>query len=182
MKQKIARWVMFNWWGWKIEGTLPDLPKYIIAVAPHTSWKDFPLAILLRAALGLKASYIGKESLFKGPFGWLFRLTGGYPVDRSKRSNFVDAVVDMIHSRDTCIIGLAPEGTRKRVSQFRTGFYYMALGAQVPIVLARLDAEHRTIGLSAPFYPTGNLELDMEQMVQYFREAKGFRPERSIFF
>ena len=94
----------------------------------------------------------------------------------------MDAVVDMINSRETCIIGLAPEGTRKRVSQFKTGFYYMSLGAQIPLVLARLDAANKTIGLSAPFHPTGNLEADMEQIVAYFRGVKGFRPERSVFF
>ena len=182
MGSKLARWILFRLWNWKVEGALPNLPKYIIVVAPHTSWKDFPLAILFRAALELKAGYIGKDALFKGPFGWFFRATGGYPVDRSTRNNFVDSVVELFNSRETCVIGLAPEGTRKRVNQLRTGFYYMALGAKVPMVLVRLDATNKVVGIDTPFWPTGDFEEDLEHILRFFRGVEGFRPERGIFF
>lgn len=182
MMHRIFKWLLFRVWGWKIEGQLPPLRKYILAVAPHTSWKDFPLAIMLRSALKLKAGYIGKDSLFKGPFGWFFRITGGYPVNRFKRSNFVDSVVAMIQSREDCIIGISPEGTRKRVDQFRTGFYYMALGAKVPIVLTKLDVANRVIGFREPFYPSGDVEKDMAVITAYFRGVKGFVPDKGVFF
>ena len=182
MMHSIFKWLLFRVWGWKIKGQLPPLRKYILAVAPHTSWKDFPLAIMLRSALKLKAGYIGKDSLFKGPFGWFFRMTGGYPVNRSERNNFVDSVVAMIHSREDCIIGIAPEGTRKRVDQFRTGFYYMALRAGVPIVMTRLDAANRMVQFSEPFYPSGDFEKDIEVITAYFRGVEGFVPGKGVYF
>ncbi len=110
----------------------PDLPKYVLIAAPHTSWVDFPVAILAKFATGIKANYIGKASLFNGPFGFFFRWLGGAPVDRSSNNNAVDAIVAIFNSRERFILGLSPEGTRKKVTSFKTGFYYIAKGAKVP--------------------------------------------------
>ena len=108
----------------------------MIIAAPHTSWVDFPIAILARNASGIKINFIGKDSLFKGPFGWFFKGLGGAPVYRSKNNRLVDAIVDIFNSREEFRLGLSPEGTRKKVEKWKTGFYYIAKGAGVPIVMA----------------------------------------------
>ena len=125
---------------WKFKGDFPSqLKKYIIIAAPHTSWVDFPIAILARNASGEKINFVGKNTLFKGPFGWFFRSLGGAPVDRSKNNKTVDAIVDIFKEKEVFRLALSPEGTRKKVEKWKTGFYYIAKGASVPIVMATLD-------------------------------------------
>ena len=124
---------------WKFKGDFPSqLKKYIIIAAPHTSWVDFPIAILARNASGEKINFVGKNTLFKGPFGWFFRSLGGAPVDRSRNNKTVDAIVDIFKEKEVFRLALSPEGTVK-VEKWKTGFYYIAKGASVPIVMATLD-------------------------------------------
>ena len=183
MRRALAKWIFHDLWGWKVIGDLPHhLPKYIIAVAPHTSGWDFIIGLLVREVTGLKTGFIGKDSLFRGPFGWLFHALGGHPVDRSKSNNFVQGVVDLFNSKDELVIALAPEGTRKRVDRLRTGFYYIALGAGIPILPATIDFLKKEVRIYPWFYPTGNESADMEHILQYFRDSKGKIPERSVFF
>src|SRR6187402_3414771 len=119
--------LIFNLLGWKIVGDFPpELRKYIVAVAPHTSNWDFPLGVMTRSILRMKkARFLGKDSLFKPPFGWFFRSLGGYPVNRSGHHDVVHQVIDIFNSHDDFILALAPEGTRKKVEKLRTGFYFI---------------------------------------------------------
>lgn len=176
----IAQFILHKILGWKFVGEFPyHLKKYVVIAAPHTSWVDFPIAILARMASGIMINYIGKDSLFKGPFGFFFKALGGTPVDRSKNNKLVDAIVAIFNSREVFRLGLSPEGTRKKVTTWKTGFYYIAKGANVPIVMATLDFENKQIKISEPFYTTNNKEKDFEYLRGFFLNVKGKKPELS---
>ena len=176
----IARFILLTILRWKFVGDFPlQLKKYVVIAAPHTSWVDFPIAILARMASGIMINYIGKDSLFKGPFGFFFRALGGAPVDRSKNNRLVDAIVDVFNSRDEFRLGLSPEGTRKKVEKWKTGFYYIAKGANVPIVMATLDFGNKQIKISEPFYTTDDKDKDIEFLRNFFKNVKGKNPELS---
>lgn len=161
-------------------GKFPDnIDKYIIIAAPHTHWLDFPLGIAVKWAEGVPANYIGKASLFKPPFGFIFRWLGGAPVDRSKSTNKVEAIINIFNSRKRFILGLSPEGTRKKVDQWKTGFYYIAKGAKVPIVMATLDFKRKEVKVSEPYYVTKNKEQDFNFFHQFFKDAVGKIPENT---
>lgn len=163
---------------WKIVGSMPDEKKYIIVVAPHTSNYDFMVGLAVRSILGFKASYLGKKELFRFPFGWLFRKLGGYPVDRSKHTNLVDAVAAIFDEHEKFAIAIAPEGTRKYVSQWKTGFYFMAIKANVPLVLASFDYKKRAVFISQPYFPTGNKEVDSKNILSFFDGHEGRFPKK----
>ena len=180
MNSYLSQWIL-NILGWKIENNLPDdLKKYIVVVAPHTSSWDFPLGLLVRSALKRNINFVGKKALFKPPHGWLFRWLGGVPVDRSRSNNFVDAVVDMFNDREDFSICITPEGTRKRAEKLKSGFYYIAKGAQIPIVFCKFDFENKVVGFKKPLQPIGTKEEVFEEMYQYFRGVKGKIPENGI--
>ena len=166
--------------GWKLVGNFPShLKKYVVIAVPHTSWHDFYIAILARNTSGEKINFIGKDSLFKGPFGFIFKALGGAPVDRSKNNNLVDAIVDIFESREEFRLGLSPEGTRKKVEKWKTGFYYIAKGAKVPIVMATLDFENKQVKVSEPYEPTDDKEKDFAHFHAFFKGVKGKKPELS---
>lgn len=174
----ISRFILHTLLGWKIENEFPKTPKkYMVIAAPHTSWVDFPIAILTRMSLRTMVHFIGKNSLFKWPFGFIFRKLGGTPVDRSKNNNLVDAVVQIFNSKEDFKLGLSPEGTRKKVEKWKTGFYYIAKGAKVPIVMAALDFENKKVKISEPYYPTTNKEKDFQVFYDFFKNVKGKNPE-----
>ncbi|WP_397446576.1 1-acyl-sn-glycerol-3-phosphate acyltransferase [Polaribacter sp. R77954] len=176
----IARFILFTILGWKFKGDFPkDIKKYVVIAAPHTSWVDFPIAILSRMASGVMVNFIGKNSLFKGPFGFFFRALGGTPVNRNKSENLVDAIVQIFNTKQEFRLGLSPEGTRKKVHQWKTGFYYIAKGANVPIVMATLDFENKQIAFSKPYYTTDNKEKDFAYFNRFFYNVKGKNPELS---
>ncbi len=173
---KIALWL----WGFKIVGDAGNkIPKKVFAVAPHTSAWDFPLGLLVRSAAGMKVSFVGKDSLFKPPFGFIFRWLGGYPVDRSKSTNFVQAAVRIFREKDRFALVLAPEGTRKKVTRLKTGFYYIAQQAEVPIILIQFDFARRQVVFSDPLYPT-DMDMDMAKINRFFAGVRGFKPELSF--
>lgn len=174
--------LLFNWMGWKIEGSFPsDIKKYIVAVAPHTSNWDFPLGVMARSILRMQnARFLGKDSLFKPPFGWFFRWLGGHPVDRSQRHDVVQQVVDIFNRHEQFILALAPEGTRKKVAKLRTGFYYIAKGAGVPIIPVGFDFSKKRIVIREPFYPTDDAEADFAQLIAFYRNMRGKNPELGI--
>lgn len=164
-------------WGFRIEGRYPhEIKKMVVIVFPHTSNWDFPLGVLVRSAVKAKINYVGKASLFKFPFGGFFRWLGGYPVDRSKNNNFVDAVIDIFNKEDQFAITLTPEGTRSKVEKLKTGFYYIAHGANVPIVMVKFDWGRKVVGFSDPFYTTGNYEADIIKILDYYKGVKGYHP------
>lgn len=171
---------LFHLIGWKIEGAFPHhLDKVILVVLPHTSNWDFPLGILGRKVLRADIKFIGKKSLFRFPVGGLFRWLGGYPVDRSRSHNFVDAVVDIFNREEKFIIAIAPEGTRSPVDHLKSGFYYIAKNAHIHIQLVKFDYEHKIMGFSEPFLPDETYEETLERMVAYFKGVKGKIPENS---
>lgn len=167
--------------GWRIEGVLPDAPKYVLIVAPHTSNWDFPLGLLTRNALRLGGSFLGKAELFRPPFGWFFRWLGGYPVDRSHSTNLVEASAALIRQHEHFILVLAPEGTRKYTPAWKTGFYYIARAAGVPILMVQFDYEHRCVRIGKLFYPGDNAEQDLAAIYDYYRGVKGKYPEKGTF-
>ena len=160
--------------GWKTEGRLPENErKYVIIVAPHTSNWDFLLGVVIRGAMGFRANFLGKDSLFRKPFGFFFRSLGGIPVNRNTSQNMVEQVVEVARNRNSFILAIAPEGTRGKVNKWRTGFYYIALNAEIPIVMCQFDCERRVARFLKPFYPTGNVEEDLNYIKSQFRNIKG---------
>lgn len=162
---KLIFWLI----GWKVVGDVPrDQKKYIIIAAPHTSNWDFLIGVMARGVLGFKSKFLGKKSLFKAPFGWFFRWMGGYPVDRSQSTNLVDQVVDIFNKHEEFVIALAPEGTRKNVNDWKTGFYFIADGAGIPIVRSRLDIPNKLVEFYEPFWTTGDIKVDLPKLKEVF--------------
>jgi len=173
---------IFNSLGWGFHGSFePMLPKFIIIVAPHTSNWDFPLGIMVRSIAKIGSTkFLGKSQLFKFPFGFIFRAMGGYPVERTKDNNLVDAVVDIFDSKDEFSISLAPEGSRSKVKRFKTGFYHIAKKANVPIYLVGFDFEIKKIIIEKPFYPTDDIIDDFKYIIQFFSSIKGKHVEKGV--
>jgi 1-acyl-sn-glycerol-3-phosphate acyltransferase len=173
--------IILKVWGWKFEGVYPNhLKKFVIVVIPHTSSWDFPLGLLVRSALKGNGKYLGKDSLFRPPFGAVFRWLGGIPVDRSKSNNFVQAVIDMMNASDELGVVIAPEGTRKMVETLKTGFYYIAKGANAPVVMCKFDWGRKVIGFSQPYHLSSEMQADLRNILAYFRDVKGYHPEFGI--
>jgi 1-acyl-sn-glycerol-3-phosphate acyltransferase len=167
--QQFSRWIL-KLFGWRIINDMPPgLRKYVVAVAPHTSWKDFFLGLLARSALGLKIYYLGKKELFDSPIGFFFRWTGGKPVDRKHHTGLVNQVAALFNSHDAFAIAIAPEGTRKRVSDLKTGFYYIARKANVPIVPCLFDYENKTVHFLPPYYTTDDTETDLNAIWNFYK-------------
>ena len=163
--------------GWRLEPAHPPaLEKYLVVFYPHTSNWDFVLGILAARALRLHLSFLAKHSLFAGPLGPLFRALGGHPVHRDSRSNMVSQVAALVASRERIVLALAPEGTRSRAEHWRSGFYYMAREAHLPVVPAYLDTRSRTLGLGPPVYLTGDVEADMAVLRAFYADKQGLRP------
>lgn len=174
---------LLHLFGWKVKGRYAsELPKVMLIVVPHTSNWDFPLGVLVRATLRTDIKFIAKSSLFRPPFGWLFRWLGGYPVERTQRTNFVQMMVEIYRKEPRFHTLIAPEGTRSRVETLKTGFYHIALGGGAAIVMCRFDWGNKTVEFRAPFYPTGNIEADFEVIDGYFRGIRGRWPERSYLY
>lgn len=168
--------------GWKIVGEFPyHYKKMVIIVAPHTSWKDILIGLATRNELKINhVKFLGKKELFDGPFGWLFRWLGGTAVDRSGKHGLVEQVVELFAANDTFILAIAPEGTRKRVDKLRSGFYYMAKKAEVPILPLGLDYGNKQIVLGEPLFTSGNEEADFKKIIAFFAAIKGKKPTSDL--
>jgi len=162
--------------GWRVVGALPDLPKMVIIAAPHTTNWDFPLGILALYTAGFRVSFFGKDTLFRPPLGWIMRWLGGQPVDRSSRHGVVEDTVRIIRNAPSFVLALAPEGTRKRAPNWRTGFYHVAAGAGLPIVLGFFDYQRKEVGFGPPIWPSGDLEQDLERIQAFYRTKPGKYP------
>ncbi len=173
---------LFELFGWKVTGEFPPgLKKYIVAVAPHTSNWDFWVGLAARSILRIqRANFLGKSSLFKPPFGWFFKALGGYPVDRSKHSDMVQHVADIFAAHDQFILALAPEGTRKKVDKLRTGFYYIAKKAGVPIIPCGFDYSKKEVIVGSPFYPSDDVQKDIDLLTSFYANIRGKNPELGI--
>jgi 1-acyl-sn-glycerol-3-phosphate acyltransferase len=169
----LAKFIFFKLMGWRLEGKMPPLKKCIIIVIPHTHWQDFTLGLVVRSVLNVPINYIGKKSLFKPPFGWFFRWMGGAPIDRSTSSNTVEAVSNIFKEREEFRLALAPEGTRKKVTDLKTGFYYMAIAAEVPLVMVAFDFGKKRVKIAEPFTPSGNYEADLPRLRAFYKDVRG---------
>jgi 1-acyl-sn-glycerol-3-phosphate acyltransferase len=154
--------------------------KCVVPTGPHTSNRDFPYGVYSRAAVGKYIQFVGKSTLFKGPMGAILRWLGGVPVERTKRTNFVQAVANVFEEREEFRLCLAMEGTRTKVEKFKTGFYYIAKTANVPMVFCKFDFGNGKIEFSKPFYTTDDVKADMDFIYRYFDGVKGLVPENSF--
>jgi 1-acyl-sn-glycerol-3-phosphate acyltransferase len=164
--------------GWKVDGTLPSLSKYVIIGAPHTSNWDFILFLGIIFRLKINVSFMGKMELFRSPIGWFFYYCGGIPVDRSKSTGLVEQTVEACQKADHFILVIAPEGTRHGVKEWKRGFYHIAKGAGIPIVLAKVDGRHKTVHVGEVFQPTDDIEADMKAIRDSFKGLVGIRPPK----
>ena len=161
--------------GWKLDGQLPaDQPKCVLIAAPHTSNWDLPYTLMVAFALRLNIYWMGKQQLFRGPWGPVMRWLGGIAVDRSQSTNLVSASAAAIRAADgaMCLV-VPPEGTRGKTRQWKTGFYWIAHEAGVPIVMAYMDYPRKLSGLGPVFQPTGNVDADMAAIKAWYAPFKG---------
>jgi 1-acyl-sn-glycerol-3-phosphate acyltransferase len=154
--------------GWRVTGELPDVRKLVVIVAPHTSNWDFVVGLALKWALRARASWLGKHTLFRGPWAPFFRGVGGIPVNRSISQDVVPQSVAAFGRVDTLLLALAPEGTRSRVPRWRTGFWHIAKGAGVPIVPVCMDRRRRVVHFGPTFHPDGDADLDIRRIRDWY--------------
>ncbi len=161
--------------GWKIEGSLPpEAYKAVIIAAPHTSNWDLPYTLMVAFVLRLEVYWIGKQSIFQPPFKHTMQWLGGIPVNRAQSNNLVAASAQAIKDADGMLqLVVPPEGTRSNARYWKTGFYYIALGAQVPIVMAFLDYSHKRSGLGPVLHPSGDIDKDMLQVKAFYAQFEG---------
>jgi 1-acyl-sn-glycerol-3-phosphate acyltransferase len=175
----IKRWLgtaYLRMFGWQLEGRKPPYKKYLILAAPHTSNWDVPVMLSMSYVYGIRVSWIGKHSLFRGVLGPMMRWLGGVPVDRRAANNAVQQMVDEFASRDELALMITPEGTRGRAEYWKSGFYHIAREAHVPIVLGLLDFRRKVGGLFEAIEPTGDLTADMNRIRAFYAGATGKYP------
>jgi 1-acyl-sn-glycerol-3-phosphate acyltransferase len=172
----------FIFWitGWKTSGEIPPLKKFVAILAPHTSGWDLMFGLCAKYIYGIDVNLFAKKELFIFPIGPLFRALGGIPVDRSSHHNLVDIAVDTFNKRENFILALAPEGTRAYAPEWKTGFWHIAVKANVPIVLTYLDFPSKTVGIGPTFYPTGDIEKDIESIKAFYRTKIGKHAEKGV--
>ncbi len=172
--------LLFRLSGWKIRGKMPDVNKYICAVAPHTSNWDFIVGVAARSILRMQhARYLGKSQLFKAPYGWFFRWIGGIPVYRDKSHDMVQQVAAIAKESDRFILAIAPEGTRKKVGKLKTGFWYIAHAASMPVVPVGFDYSKKEVVIGDPLF-THEVDADLESLLTFYRTIRGKNPEQGL--
>lgn len=181
MKKHLYRFIFFKLMGWKITGDFDEsIKKCVVIVVPHTSWHDFYLGIFVRGILGFQINFVGKKELFQFPFGFYFRWMGGAPLDRTGGLNKVDAIVNVFKNKEIFRLAISPEGTRKKVTKWKTGFYYISLQAKVPIIPIAFDYRKKEVTINEPFYPTGQIEADLKVLEKKFTNIIGKFPSQSF--
>ncbi len=172
-------WKIF---GWKLSGNFPyQYKKIVLAVAPHTHWIDVMVGFAARNAMQIQhAKFLAKKELFVWPLGWILRKMGGTPVDRFGKLGMVDQVVELFNSNETFMLGISPEGTRKRVDKLRTGFYYIAKKAGVPILPIGFDYENKRVVIGEAFFAGNDETTDLEKIIAFYTTIKGRNPELDL--
>lgn len=177
IKKYLARFIIWIF-GWKILGKAPTEKKYVILIVPHTSYVDFFFGKLANWAMGVEPKLLIKKEAFTFMLGPLIRMWGGVPIDRSNSHSVVPDVVKMFDENDEFVLGITPEGTRKRNPNWKTGFYRIAEAAKVPICLAFIDFGKKELSMEKMFTPTGNMEKDIREIKLYYKDKVGYRPDR----
>ena len=177
-RRKWAAWLLQRL-GWRLTMVPPPVPRCLVVVYPHTSNWDFPLGLLTRFASGWPVHWVGKHTLFRGPVGTLFRHWGGIPIDRRQPGGFIDGMVAAFRERDSLMVAIAPEGTRKYVAGWKSGFYRIALAAGVPVGIGYIDYGARRLGLETYIHLTGDVEADMARIRAAYAGMRGLRPDEA---
>jgi 1-acyl-sn-glycerol-3-phosphate acyltransferase len=163
---------------WQVDVTLPKVRKYVVIGAPHTTGWDLFYLMLMKLSTGIDMKWVGKDTLFRWPLGVFMRWLGGVPVKRHSNNNFVEQIAEQFRQREELIIAIAPEGSRGKTSHWRTGFYYIALGADVPIALGFIDYPSRVIGIGPSLLPSGDIQADFSKIKAFYDGKTGRYPER----
>ena len=164
--------------GWRTQVISPRTSRYVLIGAPHTSNWDFVIILLLMAGEGISIRWMGKDTLFRWPMGVFWRSLGAIPVNRREKTNLVDQIAAKFDEYDELIIGLSPEGTRKKAARWRTGFYYIALKADVPIVMAYIDYENKICGIGPSLKPSGDIQADFMIIRDFYSDIVGRHPHK----
>jgi 1-acyl-sn-glycerol-3-phosphate acyltransferase len=165
--------------GWRMEGQLPDIPKCVMIAAPHTSNWDLPVMLFFAFAFQTKLYFMLKDATFRWPFGGFFRWLGAIPIDRTKSSGVVEQSIQAFRENQELVMVVPPSGTRSKVMYWKTGFYHIASGANVPIVLGFLDYRRKVGGVGPMVTPTGDIEADMKTIRAFYATITGKHPEKS---
>jgi len=176
--------IRFIFWliGWKIDPHAPaDIKKCVIVVGPHTSNWDFVLGKMAFMTYGVKAKFLIKKELFFFPLGFILKAMGGIPVDRKKTNNLTEAALEYFEQNETMYMVFSPEGTRSYNPKWKKGFYYIAQKAQVPIYICYVDYVTKTGGFNSLYYPSGDVELDINHIKEVLKQYKGRYPEKGIY-
>jgi 1-acyl-sn-glycerol-3-phosphate acyltransferase len=176
MLSRLSMWTL-KLLGWSVHADYPEAKKYVVIAAPHTSNWDFPLGILAAKAVNLDMHWMGKHALFQWPWGWIFRAIGGTPVHRKQSHDLIQQMTALFSSSEHLVLALAPEGTRQKRDHWKTGFYYIARAARVPIVMGYLDFGKKQVGIGGTFYPSDDIEADFNQIRQFYKNRRGKTPE-----
>ncbi|MDO4703295.1 lysophospholipid acyltransferase family protein [Tannerella sp.] len=177
MKKAICRWLLKQM-GWQIGPAGDNVPKCVICVAPHTSNTDFLIGKLFYNSVGKQAKFLMKKEWFFFPLGLIFRSMGGVPIDRSRNQSMTEQMAAEFASHDYFRVAITPEGTRKKVDEWKRGFYYIALKAQVPIQLGYIDYGKKEVGIMSTFWPTGDADADIRYIRSCYKGIKGYHGER----
>ena len=181
MKKSIYKFIFFRLMGWKIVETIDsEIKKCVLMVMPHTSWNDFFIGLFSRGIIGLEMHWVGKKELFKFPLKYFFRWMGGTPLDRSGGKNKVDSIVEIFKSKKIFRMAIAPEGTRKKVTELKTGFYYIAHKANVPIIPVAFDFIKKEVNIGDPYFTTEDINVDLQMILKHFIGVKGKFPAYSF--
>ncbi len=177
MVEALLKW-FYKLRGWRTGNNLPpEIKKCVMILAPHTSSWDFIYGAGAKLLLNLDVKYLMKKEVFKGPLKNTFLRLGGVPVDRSKNLGLTQMMIDYLNANDHAVVVYPAEGTRKRVTKWRKGFYYAALGARVPIVMAYIDFKNKVAGIGPSFMPTGNIQHDFEIIRNFYKDVTPCKPE-----
>lgn len=177
----VMRWisiVILRLIGWRLDGRAAEVQKAVLIGAPHTSNWDFPIALMICFSLRLDVYWMGKHTLFPPVLGAIMRWLGGIPVDRTQAGNLVQGTIDAFKNNDKLLVIVPPEGTRGKVTRWKTGFYYIAVGAGVPLGLGYLDFKEKIGGVGKLFYPSGNIEEDMREIRAFYAGFTGRHPQQ----
>ena len=164
--------------GWKVEGRLPETKRNVVIGAPHTSMHDFKFAVLAAMYLQIKVRILVKKELFWFPLGAVLRSLGAIPVERKSNSNMVDRIAELINRSDTFYLAMSPEGTRRSVERWRSGFYYIALAAKVPIIVVAIDYGSKTVKINDAIQPSGDFDADFVKIMACFEGVVAKHPEK----
>ena len=169
--------ILMGVFGWDVVGQVPVGDRFVLVGAPHTSNWAFPFTLAAVFIFRLKISWLGKDTLFKKPFGGVMRWLGGIPVDRTSEHGVVDQIARQFRESDRLVVAIGPEGTRKKRDYWKSGFYWIAYNAQVPILCGYLDYGRKEACLGLSFIPTGDIKKDMDRIRDFYQGIQGKHPE-----